>query len=311
MKKPFKILLIGEDSLGLREYNITPKHIYLFFSSIVGILMFLLFFFSDTYAIWSYNNKLNNIKDENKELQNVIESQELRIEEFYKDLESIKQQGEIFRKMVKLPPINDDVRQLGIGGREDKDHSSHLEYLLPKETSLSSMNKKISHLNRLLNLENLSYTESYDEAIKSPESYKSLPAIHPVDRKKGRFSSGYGYRRDPFDRKYKFHDGHDYSAKVGTPVVATADGVVRKSKYWGTYGNYIEIDHGNGYRTIYGHLSKRKVKTGDKVVRGQTIGKVGNTGKSTASHLHYEIKKYGKNINPKDYYYDVPIGTFN
>ena len=311
MKKAFKILLIGEDSLGLREYNITPKHFYLSIFILISILSSFLLLFSDSYANFSYKNKLSNIKDENKQLQEIIESQELRIEKFYKDLESIKEQGEIFRKIVKLPPINDDVRRLGTGGSQEKDHSSHLEYLLPKMTNLNEMKKRINHLNRLLNLESLSYFESYEEVLKSPEIYKYIPAIHPVDRTKGRFSSGYGYRRDPFDRKYRFHDGDDFSAKIGTPVVATADGVVKKSKYWGTYGNYIEIDHGNGYRTVFAHLSKRKVKAGDKVLRGQTIGKVGNTGKSTASHLHYEIKKFGKNINPKDYYYDVPIGTFN
>ena len=311
MKKAFKILLIGEDSLGLREYNITPKHFYISIFILISILSSLLFLFSDSYANFAYKNKLSNIKDENKQLQEIIESQELRIEKFYEDLESIKEQGEIFRKIVKLPPINDDVRRLGTGGSQEKDHSSHLEYLLPKMTNLNEMKKRINHLNRLLNLESLSYFESYEEVLKSPEIYKYIPAIHPVDRTKGRFSSGYGYRRDPFDRKYRFHEGDDFSAKIGTPVVATADGVVKKSKYWGTYGNYIEIDHGNGYRTVFAHLSKRKVKAGDKVLRGQTIGKVGNTGKSTASHLHYEIKKFGKNINPKDYYYDVPIGTFN
>tara|TARA_B100000212_G_C27358055_1_gene526799 strand:+ start:383 stop:1318 length:936 start_codon:yes stop_codon:yes gene_type:complete len=311
LKKAFKILLIGEDSLGLREYNITPKHFYISIFFLITILSSFLFLFSDSFSNFAYKNKLSNIKDENKQLQEIIESQELRIEKFYKDLESIKEQGEIFRKIVKLPPINDDVRRLGTGGSQEKDHSSHLEYLLPKKTNLNEMKKRINHLNRLLNLESLSYFESYEEVLKSPEIYKYIPAIHPVDRTKGRFSSGYGYRRDPFDRKYRFHDGDDFSAKIGTPVVATADGIVKKSKYWGTYGNYIEIDHGNGYRTVFAHLSKRKVKAGDKVLRGQTIGKVGNTGKSTASHLHYEIKKFGKNINPKDYYYDVPIGTFN
>ena len=311
MKKAYKILFIGEDSLGLREFNITPKHIYLAISGFVSVIALVLFFFSDSYADWAFRSKLSSIKDENKELQEVIQSQEMRIEKFYDDLESIKEQGEIFRKMVKLPAINDDVRQLGVGGRQDKDHSSHLEYLLPDETDLDGMYRQVNHLNRLLNLERLSYSESQEEAAKKPGYYKSLPAIHPVDRERGRFSSGYGYRRDPFDRKYRFHDGHDYSAKTGTPVQATGDGVIRKSKYWGTYGNYIEIDHGNGYRTIYGHLASRKVKKGERVIRGQVIGKVGNTGKSTAPHLHYEIKKRGKNVNPKDFYYDVPLGTFN
>ena len=103
-------------------------------------------------------------------------------------------------------------------------------------------------------------------------------------------SSNFGYRRDPFSRKFKFHDGHDFSTSVGSDVYSTANGRVKKSKYWGSFGNYIEIDHGNGYITAYGHLSKRDVKRGEKVLRGQKIGEVGNTGRSTAPHLHYEVQ---------------------
>ena len=130
---------------------------------------------------------------------------------------------------------------------------------MPKKTNLNENEKTNQSFKILLNLESISYFESYED-LKSPEIYKYIPAIHPVDRTKGRFSSGYGYRRDPFDRKYRFHDGDDFSAKIGTPVVATADGIVKKSKYWGTYGNYIEIDHGFGYRTVFAHLSKRKFR---------------------------------------------------
>ena len=105
------------------------------------------------------------------------------------------------------------------------------------------------------------------------------------------------------NRKFKFHDGHDYSASIGTDVHSTANGRVKKSKYWGSFGNYIEVDHGDGYVTAYGHLSKRNVKLGDKVLRGQKIGEVGNTGRSTAPHLHYEVHYYGEPENPLDYFF--------
>ena len=86
--------------------------------------------------------------------------------------------------------------------------------------------------------------------------------------------------------------------------MATADGLVVSSRYNGTFGNYIEISHGNGYKTVYGHLHKRNVSTGTYVVRGQKIGEVGNTGRSTAPHLHYEVKLNNKRVNPKDFYFD-------
>ncbi len=311
MKKAYKILLIREDKFGLREFNLKPTHFYLFASGIVLCVLFGLVLFSDTYADWAFKHKLNSIRDDNEELQKVIDTQEGKLQVLYDQLDSIKEQGEVFRKLVKLPPIDDEVRKLGVGGRQVKEHAGHLEYLLPKKTDLEKIHRQINHVNRLLNLEEYSYTEILKDSEDNANRYQSYPAIHPTDRNKSRLSSRYGYRRDPIDLKYKFHDGNDFSAKTGTPVYVTADGVVKRSRYWGTYGNFIEVDHGYGYRTIYGHLSSRKVKLGDRVIRGQKIGEVGNTGKSTAPHLHYEIKHYGKNVDPKNYYLDVPIGTIN
>ena len=95
--------------------------------------------------------------------------------------------------------------------------------------------------------------------------------------------------------------------KVGKKVIATADGTVRSSRYYGSFGNYIEIDHGNGYITAYGHLSNRSVKVGDKVNRGQKIGEVGNTGRSTAPHLHYEVQYKNKAVDPSPFYFDIPV----
>ena len=311
MKKAYKILLIREDNFGLREFNLGAKHLYLFLSGIVFLAFSILVLFSDTYANWAFKNKLNSIRKDNQELQNIIESQEEKMQILYKHLDLIKDQGEVFRKLVKLPPINDEIRKLGIGGSQVKDHSSHLEYLLPKQTDLESMHRKLNHLNRLLNLESMSYSESYNKVEENDKLYLAIPAIHPVDRKQSRLSSRYGYRRDPITKKYTFHDGDDFSARTGTDVFATADGIVKRSRYWGTYGNYIEVDHGFGYRTIYGHLSNRKVNSGDRIIRGQKIGEVGNTGKSTAPHLHYEIKKNGKNVNPKEFYFDIPTTSIN
>ena len=136
---------------------------------------------------------------------------------------------------------------------------------------------------------------------------KSYPAIYPVKNGDLNLSSNYGYRLDPFSKKYKFHDGHDFSSRIGSDVFSTANGKVIKSKYWGSFGNYVEIDHGNGYVTAYGHLSSRDVKLGDKVYRGQKIGEVGNTGRSTAPHLHYEVKYNNKSVDPIDYYFNLSI----
>ena len=169
------------------------------------------------------------------------------------------------------------------------------------------MEKDIDYINRLINLELLSYKQLEQTIQRDLDKILAFPAIHPVSKGMEHLSSDFGYRRDPFSKKYKFHDGHDYSAMIGTNVFSTANGRVKKSKYWGSFGNYIEVDHGNGYITAYGHLSIRNVKVGDKVYRGQKIGEVGNTGRSTAPHLHYEIQYNKKAIDPTPFYFDTSI----
>ena len=120
----------------------------------------------------------------------------------------------------------------------------------------------------------LSYSEILKQTQKNLKKINRYPAIHPVDLEECRRSSGFGFRRDPFTLKQKMHEGVDYSGKIGTPIYATADGGVSRSWYNGSFGNYIEIDHGYGYKTCYGHLSKRVVRKGDRVERGQKIGEI-------------------------------------
>ena len=134
----------------------------------------------------------------------------------------------------------------------------------------------------------------------------SIPAIQPVSNKNlRRIASGFGYRIDPIYRTRKMHKGLDFSAPTGTKIYATGDGVIKKVKRarWG-YGTHVVIDHGYGYTTLYGHMSRASVKKGQRVKRGQQIGLVGSTGKSTGPHLHYEVAKNGVQVNPIGYFYN-------
>ena len=149
--------------------------------------------------------------------------------------------------------------------------------------------------------------EMSSNSTKNKVKLRHIPAIHPVDLSEAKLASKFGYRRDPFTRTRQFHDGDDFSTKIGTEVMATGKGIVKSSRYYGSFGHYIEIDHGNGYITAYGHLSNRSVKVGDKVNRGQKIGEVGNTGRSTAPHLHYEVQYKNKAVDPSPFYFDIPV----
>ena len=134
---------------------------------------------------------------------------------------------------------------------------------------------------------------------------EAIPAIQPVSNEElTRMASGFGYRRDPFTKVKKFHFGMDFTAPRGTPVYASGDGkVVRADNSASGYGRHIRIDHGYGYESLYAHLYKYNVRRGKRVKRGDLIGFVGSTGRSEAPHLHYEIFKDGRRINPINFYY--------
>jgi murein DD-endopeptidase MepM/ murein hydrolase activator NlpD len=152
-------------------------------------------------------------------------------------------------------------------------------------------------------------SKSLDEILKLAKTKEQLlaaiPAIQPVRNENlKRMASGFGYRNDPFTKIKKFHEGMDFTAKTGTPIYATGDGVViRADNSLSGYGNHIEIRHGYGYETLYAHLSKYKARRGQKVKRGDVIGYVGSTGRSEAPHLHYEVQKNGAVVNPLNFYY--------
>lgn len=208
----------------------------------------------------------------------------------------------IYRMIFEADPISSTVREAGYGG------SDRYAMLDGYENSsiVKSTAKKIDILESQLNVQAKSFEEVYEMAANKADMLKHIPAIMPVrDVEIHRISSYFGHRTDPFYKIQKFHSGIDFSAPVGTRVYCTGDGVVEQVVLGNRgYGNYVIIDHGFGYKTRYAHLKKALVKKGQKVSRGENIALVGNTGKSTAPHLHYEVIKNGKAINPVDFFFN-------
>jgi len=159
----------------------------------------------------------------------------------------------------------------------------------------------IDALTRKVKLELSSYEDIYDKVQENSVRIKSIPTIRPING--GYLNAGFGYRIDPFDRVNRFHYGQDITVNTGTPIYAPADGVVKIARYMGGFGKSLKIDHGFGYTTFYAHLSKFNIERGKQIKRGDIIGYVGNTGRSTGSHLHYEVHYYGKPQNPLDYFF--------
>jgi murein DD-endopeptidase MepM/ murein hydrolase activator NlpD len=148
-------------------------------------------------------------------------------------------------------------------------------------------------------------TQSFGELVTDMEAeidrIERIPAIWPLARRAGKITSRFGYRRDPFHGRVRLHSGVDVAAKYGTPVVATAKGKVIFSGYDKFYGNLVKVDHGNGIQTWYAHMSKRNVDEGQKVQRGEQVGKLGSSGRSTGPHLHYEVHKNAKAVDALTY----------
>ena len=207
----------------------------------------------------------------------------------------------IYRMYFEVSPIPEDQRKAGFGG-------------VNRYKALEGFNNSEMVIDVTRNMDILSkqlyvQSKSLDEIVKLAENKDKLlaaiPAIEPVRKDElKRMASGFGWRTDPFTKARKRHLGMDFSAPKGTPVYATGDGVViRADQSAAGYGRHIEINHGFGYQTMYAHLSKYNVRRGQHVKRGDIIGFVGSTGRSTAPHLHYEVIKNGEKINPINFYY--------
>ncbi|MBC7874234.1 MAG: M23 family metallopeptidase, partial [Ferruginibacter sp.] len=171
---------------------------------------------------------------------------------------------------------------------------------------VASITKTLNTLKSRVAAQKKSYDE-VDELVKNKEQLLShTPAIQPVSNKDlSRIASGYGSRIDPVYKTVKFHYGLDFAAPQGTPIYATADGTVTTAGSTGNgYGNHVIVNHGYGYETLYGHMVRVKVRNSQAVKRGEVIGWVGSTGKSTGPHCHYEVHKYGGKIDPIYFFYN-------
>ncbi|MEK7254419.1 MAG: M23 family metallopeptidase, partial [Bacteroidota bacterium] len=174
---------------------------------------------------------------------------------------------------------------------------------------MAQLRQKVDKLKRQMVLQSHSLDDIEKMAKNKEKMLASIPSIKPVrvDKLNQRFEllSGFGYRLHPIHKIRKMHAGIDFSAPQGTPIQSTGDGVVREvERKRGGYGLHVVIDHGYGYQTLYGHMSKTDVRVGQRIKKGQTIGKVGSTGTSTAPHCHYEVHYKGKPVNPIDYVLD-------
>ena len=253
--------------------------------------------------LWFESPKERRMK---RELDNMVIQYDLmngkldQLAEVLGDIE--KRDDEIYRTIFEAGPIPNEVRTAGFGGAN---RYKNLEGFNNSELLIDTR-KKLDQIAGRAYVQTKSFDDVVEMARDKEQMLASIPAIQPVANKNlKRMASGYGYRIHPIYKVRKMHWGMDFTAPTGTPIYATGDGKVstyKKSR--SGYGNHIIIDHGYGYQTLYAHMSKVDVRRGQKVKRGDIIGYVGSSGRSTAPHLHYEVIKDGRKINPVNYYFN-------
>jgi murein DD-endopeptidase MepM/ murein hydrolase activator NlpD len=213
-----------------------------------------------------------------------------------------KRDNNTYRALFEATPLPDSAR---LKAKEQKDELQLVQGM--NDMALTeSIARTLTQLGNRIAVQNSSFTE-IEGLIKNKEAFLAhIPAIQPVSNKDlSRIASGYGMRVDPVYKTIKMHKGLDFTAPQGTPIYATADGTIREASFSsGGYGNHVIIDHGFSYETLYGHMVRIKVSAGQSVKRGEVIGWVGSTGKSTGPHCHYEVHKNGEAIDPIYFFYN-------
>lgn len=241
-----------------------------------------------------------NLRAENAELKAQYGILNRRLDNTLKVMDRIKDRDDNFyRVMMQMDPMSPLQRHSGL------DNEARYRELqqLSDAGLVTYLTQRMDLLERQLFVQVQSFDQLRDAVGKQKDKLSHIPSVLPIKVEDYTMSSGYGYRRDPIYGSSKFHEGLDFSASIGTPVYATADGEITVAKREAGYGNCIDIDHGYNYLTRYAHLSEILVKEGSQVKRGQMIGKVGSTGKSTGPHLHYEVRFKGEAQNPVNYYF--------
>lgn len=305
MKDKSRLIFVSRDQKRIKEFKISRIKLFTYIS--IFLIAFLITgkLGLDMLINFSQNSKINRLQRTNTVLQSRIKEISKKIKNINNEMNLLVEKDDQLRAVIGLEELSPDVRNVGIGGAKyDYDLSDEISGF-DEKVELENQLMEVSKIEREVTLELESYHELITTFQKKQDSLKYLPALRPV--LKGFTSSGFGMRMHPILKVRRHHDGLDISVKKGTPIYASADGVVTFHGKNGGYGNMVIVNHKYGYETRYGHMSKITARKGEKVKRGEKIGEVGRSGLATASHLHYEVRFKGKAVNPNIYYFEDKI----
>lgn len=302
MKDESRLIFVSRGETKVKEFKISRVKLVTYFAIFLISFTFLGKMGLDLLVDFSHNSRINKLERTNAVLQSRLQDAKVKIKVIGNQISQIARKDDSLRTVMGVPVLSADVREVGIGG---SDYSYDFQDEVHGFEDNIGLGKQFAQLNKLEREVNLE-TESYNSLLitfnKKQDSLRYMPSLKPV--LDGIISSRFGSRIHPIYKVRRHHDGLDFSAERGTPVYASADGVVTYTGLAGGYGKLVKLNHKFGFETRYGHLSKIVVRRGEQVKRGQKIAEVGSTGLSTAPHLHYEVRLHGQAINPRAYYFD-------
>lgn len=305
--KTFKIIFVSEEHSKIKEFNFSRIKIILLLLLSGGIMLSLAGLGVNFLTEQLYNFRLKRLEKERMAFRHELSIMKQKTKSLQEEMNKIIKHDDQMRTIVDIQKYDEDIRNVGIGGTE-LPKLTFSSYFAVEERMTNSLLENLDKIERLIGLESESFFEIQQAFLRNKDLAQHYPSIRPVDG--GKLTDRYGPRTHPISGERDFHYGIDLSCPRGTPVKAPADGIVVVREWNASMGKFIRINHdakNYGFETCYGHLNDYRVKVGQKVKRGDIIGYVGMTGLTTAPHLHYEIVRYGKHVDPLAFYYDPSI----
>lgn len=294
-----KLYYFSKSKLQFIEIKNYKAKLSLYF--ILSVIVFSSIILGVTYFIGSIANSsksLISLKAENRELRDNLDKTMKQFTSLNKELDNLAKANNELRIAANLQPVSSEENMVGIGGGS---FDNNLDFVTnPSEEKLVKVLSYVDEVSRKIDFEKSQYIDISNKLKENQKLYSAIPAIKPCS---GTINDGFGMRMHPILHIKQMHEGIDFTTDIGTPVYATGDGVIDFVGNKEGFGLVVEIDHGFGYETVYGHLSRTLVQEGQKVTRGKEIALSGNSGLSTGPHLHYEVHHDGVALNPDGFFF--------
>lgn len=306
MKKKLTLLIFDAAGTPVRQTTFPKIMLPMAALIMVGAAIALYMGISDYLQLKTEASQVNSLRFDLQTQVERIAQQQSQIFSFSNKIEVLKTQlnglrdfEQKIRIIANLEASNDETSMFGVGGSDPEDLDPTVIMEQDYQELVRDMHAEIKEIDQTSHTQHESFASLFDQLKGKRNLLAATPSIRPV---KGWVTSRFGYRESPFTSRREFHRGLDIATRAGTPIIATADGLVTFADKKGLMGNMVTIEHGFGMVTRYGHIQEILTKKGDRVKRGDTIALVGSTGRSTGPHVHYEVRINGVNVNPTNYF---------